>query len=58
VLFIPATFIVGVYGMNFDRSFPLNMPELGWPYGYLAIMSMMALSMIATIAYFKRKKWF
>ncbi len=58
VLFIPATFIVGVYGMNFDRSFPLNMPELGWPYGYLAIMSMMALSMIAMIAYFKRKKWF
>ncbi len=41
-LFIPLTFIVGVYGMNFntDRS-PWNMPELGWAYGYPAVWVLM-----------------
>ncbi|XOV84754.1 MAG: magnesium/cobalt transporter CorA [bacterium] len=58
VLFVPATFIVGVYGMNFDRTHPLNMPELGSPYGYLGVLALIAVSMIAMIAYFKRNKWF
>lgn len=35
-IFIPLTFLAGVYGMNFDRSHPENMPELGWAYGYRA----------------------
>ncbi|MFO1021491.1 MAG: magnesium/cobalt transporter CorA [Planctomycetales bacterium] len=35
-VFLPLTFIVGVYGMNFDTSSPWNMPELKWKYGYVA----------------------
>jgi magnesium transporter len=34
-IFIPLTFIAGVYGMNFDTSSPWNLPELGWRHGYL-----------------------
>ena len=43
-IFIPMTFIAGVYGMNFDRSLPMNMPELGWPYGYAFALGLMAAS--------------
>jgi magnesium transporter len=51
-IFIPLTFIVGVYGMNF-RVFP----ELEWRYGYLFVWAVM-LSIAGTmIYYFKRKKW-
>lgn len=57
-IFIPLTFMVGIYGMNFDpQSSPWNMPELSAYYGYpvaLAVMAMLALSMIA---YFKRRGW-
>ncbi len=35
-IFIPLTFVAGVYGMNFDTSSPWNMPELRWRYGYVA----------------------
>jgi len=57
-LFIPPTFIVGLYGMNFDRAASgWNMPELGWQYGYpfawLAIMACAA----GMLFYFRRKKW-
>ena len=42
-IFIPLTFIVGVYGMNFDReASPLNMPELGWYFGYPFALLIMA----------------
>lgn len=51
-IFIPLTFIVGVYGMNFE-----NMPELKWHYGYYAIWGFMILTMAGMILYFKRKKW-
>ncbi|GAA3944878.1 magnesium/cobalt transporter CorA [Allohahella marinimesophila] len=59
VLFMPPTFLVGVYGMNFDTSAsPLNMPELASPYGYLfvwlAIISMMG----GMLLYFRKKRWF
>jgi magnesium transporter len=33
-IFIPLSFVAGVYGMNFDTSAPANLPELGWPFGY------------------------
>ena len=53
VFFMPLTFIVGVYGMNFE-----NMPELNWKYGYFIILAFMALLFIAMAIYFKKKKWY
>lgn len=53
VIFIPLTFIVGVYGMNFD-----NMPELRSANGYYVVWSVMLLTTALMIFYFKRKKWF
>jgi magnesium transporter len=53
VIFIPLTFIVGVYGMNFD-----NMPELRYHNGYFMVMGFMFLVVIAMIFYFKRRTWF
>ena len=57
-IFIPLTFIAGIYGMNFntERS-PWNMPELGWYFGYPVAIAMMAIVGIAMVIYFKRKKW-
>ena len=57
-LFIPPTFLVGLYGMNFDRNAgPLSMPELGWPYGYVAVVAVILASMIGMLFYFRRKRW-
>jgi magnesium transporter len=53
-IFIPLTFVVGVYGMNFADS-PLNMPELGWPYAYPAVMLGMAVVAVVMMAYFRRQ---
>ena len=53
VIFMPLTFIVGVYGMNFK-----HMPELEFTYGYYVVVGLM-IAVAATMAwYFKRKKWF
>lgn len=52
-IFIPLTFIVGVYGMNFDF-----MPELKWKYGYFAVWAIIILMMAFMIRFFKYKKWF
>lgn len=51
-IFIPLTFIAGIYGMNFD-----NIPELHNPYGYYILWGIMFLIFIGMIYYFKRKKW-
>ncbi len=51
-IFIPLTFIAGVYGMNFEY-----MPELYSPYGYPAVLLMMAGVGFVMVLYFKRKKW-
>lgn len=51
-IFIPLTFVVGVYGMNF-----YNMPELSWRYGYLGVWTAMAAIVLGMIAYFRRKGW-
>lgn len=53
VIFMPLTFIVGVYGMNFD-----NMPELRTKYGYFETMGVMFIIAVIMVWYFKRKKWF
>lgn len=50
-IFIPLTFIAGVYGMNFD-----NMPELHWRWGYPAILLLMLLVGILMLVWFRRKK--
>jgi len=51
-IFIPLTFIAGVYGMNFAF-----MPELAWRWGYPAILIVMALVGISLLLYFRRKRW-
>jgi len=51
-IFIPLTFIAGLYGMNFD-----NMPELHWKFGYFIILGAMLIVFIIMLLYFKRKKW-
>lgn len=57
-IFMPLTFIVGIYGMNFKTDAgPLNMPELGWQYGYLFIWLVMIAIGVGMLVYFKRKKW-
>jgi len=58
VVFIPLTFIAGVYGMNFNpgRS-PFNMPELNWYFGYPFALGLMASTVLVMLLYFRRKKW-
>ena len=51
-IFIPLTFVAGIYGMNF--SF---MPELGWKWGYFVVLALMAAIVITMLIYFRRKKW-
>ena len=51
-IFIPLTFVAGVYGMNFD-----HMPELGWKWGYPAVLGVMAAVAGIMLIYFRRKRW-
>lgn len=57
-IFIPLTFVAGVYGMNFDpeRS-PWNMPELRWYYGYPACLALMAIIAAFMVIWFRRRGW-
>lgn len=57
-VFMPLSFIAGVYGMNFDTRSPWNMPELGWRLGYLFALGLMAAVAIGMLVYFWRKGWF
>lgn len=52
-IFIPLTFIAGIYGMNFR-----NMPELSWQYGYLTTWVAFAFIVLGMLFYFRKKKWF
>lgn len=51
-IFIPLTFIAGIYGMNFDY-----MPELHWQYGYFGVWIVMVVVIVAMLMYFKKKEW-
>lgn len=51
------TLISGIYGMNFNNASPYNMPELFWNYGYFFALGLMAISMIGTFIFFKKKGW-
>jgi len=53
VIFIPITFIVGVYGTNF-----INVPELHWQHGYYIMWAVMLFTTLGMLWFFKRKKWF
>lgn len=53
VIFMPLTFIVGVYGMNFEF-----MPELHWESGYFIVLGSMFMIVVGMVVYFKKKKWF
>jgi magnesium transporter len=58
-IFIPLTFIAGIYGMNFNAdTSPLNMPELNWYYGYPASLAVMGILALLMIYYFRKKNWF
>lgn len=57
-IFIPLTFIAGVYGMNFDPDAgPLSMPELRSPYGYVICLAVMAISAGGMLVWFIRRGW-
>jgi magnesium transporter len=51
-VFMPLSFIVGLYGMNFQY-----MPELGWKWGYLGVWIIIILVVVGMLTYFRRKKW-
>jgi len=51
-IFIPITFIAGIYGMNFEY-----MPELKWRWGYFASLGLMAGCALSMVFYFRRKRW-
>jgi magnesium transporter len=52
-IFIPLTFIVGIYGMNFD-----HMPELRWRWGYPAVLLLMLAIALYMLREFRRRRWF
>jgi magnesium transporter len=58
-IFIPLTFIAGVYGMNFNtEKSPWNMPELNWHWGYVACLGVMGVIGLLQVIFFWRRGWF
>ena len=51
-IFIPLSFVAGVYGMNFEY-----MPELTWRYGYLGVWAVMIVATVLLLAFFRRREW-
>jgi magnesium transporter len=51
-IFIPLTFVAGIYGMNFKY-----MPELEWRWGYALVLLVMSAIAVVMLLYFRRKKW-
>lgn len=57
-VFMPLSFITGLYGMNFDRqTSPWNMPELGWHWGYFYALGVMLAIALGFVWYFRRRGW-
>jgi len=57
-IFIPLTFIAGIYGMNFNPDVSdCNMPELNWAWGYPAVWAAMLAVTLAMLWFFRRRKW-
>lgn len=56
-IFMPLSFIASLYGMNFDTSHPLNMPELRSPYGYVAVWGVMLATVAGMLYYFRKQGW-
>ena len=57
-IFIPLTFIAGIYGMNFDPdASPFNMPELAWYWGYISVWVVMIIVAILMLIYFRKRNW-
>ncbi|MDX5320080.1 MAG: magnesium/cobalt transporter CorA [Bacteroidota bacterium] len=62
-IFIPLSFIAGLYGMNFmshddaGNPLPYNMPELREPYGYLMVLGVMGIVVLVQLIFFRRKGW-
>jgi magnesium transporter len=56
-IFIPLTFLAGVYGMNFNPELPGNMPELDWPYGYAVFWGMCLVMVAMLLLLFRRLGW-
>lgn len=55
-IILPLTLVVGIYGMNFSGG-PFNMPELGWRFGYPAVMLGMVFVSVVMVAYFRERGW-
>jgi len=56
-IFIPLSFVAGVYGMNFSDTSPWNMPELKWYLGYPFALALMGLTAFGLLVYFKTRRW-
>ncbi len=57
-IFIPLTFIAGIYGMNFNpEASPWNMPELNWRYGYVTVWGLMLILAGGMVYLFRRRGW-
>lgn len=56
-IFLPLTFITGLYGMNFDTASRWNMPELHWRYGYLYVLGLMSAIVAGMLWFFRRRGW-
>jgi magnesium transporter len=57
-IFIPLTFIAGIYGMNFNTELsPFNLPELNWYWGYPASLAVMVGIAAVLVVFFRRRGW-
>jgi len=56
-IFIPLSFVAGLYGMNFSDQSPWNMPELSWYYGYPFALGLMGVVACGLLVFFRKKRW-